>query len=60
MIDNISVLFNNSKLVNAFKRKGKLDVIDRDSSNIEEAKAKVQAIIDSGAKKRAKRKKHDE
>lgn len=42
------------------RRRKKIDTIDNQSSSasIEEAKAKVQAIIDSGAMKRKKIKRH--
>ena len=39
------------------RRKKKINEIDWNSSSIEDAKAKVQSIIDAGAKKRKKNKK---
>jgi regulator of PEP synthase PpsR (kinase-PPPase family) len=54
MIENIGVLINNRKQRGIFGKKKKIDVIDSDSSSIEEAKAKVYAIINEGKKKQEK------
>lgn len=54
MIENISVLFDNSKIVNAIRKKNKIENIKPSSESIEEAKAKVQKILDSGSSKRRK------
>ena len=42
------------ELVGNHRSSKKIDVISNSSTNIENAKAKVQAIIDSGAMKRKK------
>lgn len=54
MIENIEVLINNRKQRGIFRKKKKIDVIDTNSSSIEEAKAKVYAIINEGKKKEKK------
>lgn len=57
MIENIGALIGNSKLVGSIRRrKDSIDTISR-SANIEEAKAKVQKILEEGRIKRRKRKK---
>lgn len=57
MIENIGALIGNSKLVGSIRRrKYSIDTISR-SANIEEAKAKVQKILEEGRVKRRKRKK---
>lgn len=56
------MILNIRELVNNRRNSKKIDVISNSSTNIEDAKAKVQAIIDSGVMKRKKihrRKKHD-
>ncbi len=49
MIENISSLFSSPKKV--FKSKKKIDVIDSRSHSVEEAKAKVDAILQANSKK---------
>lgn len=57
MIENIGALIGNSKLVGSIRRrKDSIDTISR-STSIEEAKAKVQKILEEGRVKRRKRKK---
>ena len=60
MIENISALFGNSKLVNSGRRKNKIAVIHPSSDSIDIAKAKVAAILEEGAKKRKKKKSTDD
>ena len=57
MIENIGALIGNSKLVGSIRRrKDSIDTISR-SANIEEAKAKVQKILEEGRIKSRKSKK---
>lgn len=49
MIENISTLVGNSKIVDSFRRRKNIIDIQPSESSIEEAKAKVQRIIDEGA-----------
>lgn len=57
MIENIGALIGNSKLDGSIRRrKDSIDTISR-STSIEEAKAKVQKILEEGRAKRRKRKK---
>lgn len=56
MIENISTLVSNSKLVNSIRRRKNIVDVTPTSESIEEAKAKVQRILDDGAKKRRKKK----
>lgn len=51
------MILNIGELINNRRSNRKIDVISNNSASIEDAKAKVQAIIDSGAKKRKKLKK---
>lgn len=55
MIENIQTLVSNSKLVEAIRRRKKIDNITPSESSLEEAKAKVQKILEEGAKKRKKK-----
>lgn len=57
MIENISTLVGNSKLVNSIRRRKNIIDIPPSESSIEEAKARVQKILDDGAVKRRKKKK---
>ena len=57
MIENISTLVGNSKIVTGIRRRKNIKNIPPSSSSIEEAKAKVQEIIDKGVNKRKKKKK---
>jgi broad-specificity NMP kinase len=54
MIENISTLVGNSKLVDSIRRRKNLVDIKPSESSIEEAKARVQRIIDNGRKKKRK------
>lgn len=56
MIENISELFSNSKIVNSIRKRRKINDIQPSESSLEEAKAKVQRILKDGRKKRKKRK----
>ncbi len=60
MIENISTLVGNSKLVSSIRRRKNIIDIPPSSGSIEEAKAKVQRILDEGAAKRRKKKKSSE
>ena len=55
MIENISTLFGNSKVVNNLRRRNNIRNVTPSESSIEEAKAKVQQIIETGSKKRKKK-----
>lgn len=59
MIENISALVGNSKIVSSIRRRKNIIDIPPSESSIEEAKAKVQKIIKNGAKKRRKKKSSD-
>ena len=48
------MILNIRELVGNHRSSKKIDVISNSSANIEDAKAKVKAIIDSGAMKRKK------
>ena len=56
MIENISTLVGNSKLVSSIRRRKNIIDTPPSSDSIEEAKAKVQKILDEGASKRSKKK----
>lgn len=56
MIENISTLVGKSKLVNSIRRRKNIVDTPPSSDSIEEAKAKVQKILDEGAAKRRKKK----
>lgn len=56
MIENISTLFANSKIVNSIRRRKNIIDISPSQTSLEEAKARVQQIIDEGASKRRKKK----
>lgn len=60
MIENISVLFGNSKLVNSGRRKNQIETIRSGGDSIDIAKAKVAAILKEGSKKRMKKKSTDD
>lgn len=60
MIENISTLVGKSRLVNSIRRRKSIIDIPPSSGSIEEAKAKVQKIINDGATKRCKKKKSSE
>ena len=60
MIENISVLFGNSKLVNSGRGKNQIETIHPSSDSIAIAKAKVAAILKEGSKKRKKKKSTDD
>ena len=55
MIENISTLVSNSKVVNRIRRRKNIEDVIPSTSSIEEAKAKVQKILDAGSKKRKKK-----
>ena len=57
MIENISTLVGKSKLVSSIRRRKNIIDTPPSSESIEEAKAKVQMILDKGAAKRSKKKK---
>ena len=59
MIENISTLIGNSKIVNTIRRRRNIIDISPSQSSIEEAKARVQKIIDDGSKKRKKNKRDE-
>ena len=56
MIENVSALVGNSKLVSSIRRRKNILNVTPSAESIEEAKAKVQKILDDGAKKRKKKK----
>lgn len=56
MIENISTLIGNSKVVGSIRKRKNIIDIPPSSSSIEDAKAKVQKILDEGASKRRKKK----
>ena len=58
MILNIRELIDSQHNKGFVRRGKKIDDISNNSSSLEEAKAKVQSIIDSGAMKRKKVKRH--
>ena len=60
MIENISTLVGKSKLVSSIRRRTNIIDTPPSSDSIEEAKAKVQRILDEGAAKRRKKNKRDE
>lgn len=60
MIENISTLVGNSKVVNRIRRRKNIEDVIPSTSSIEEAKAKVQRILDNGAAKHRKKNKRDE
>ena len=60
MIENISTLVGKSKLVSSIRRRKNIVDIPPSSDSIEEAKARVQKILDKGSAKRRKKKKSSE
>jgi len=60
MIENISTLVGKSKLVSSIRRRKNIIDTPPSSDSIEEAKAKVQRILDEGSVKRRKKNKRDE
>lgn len=60
MIENISTLVGKSKLVSSIRRRKNIIDTPPSSESIEEAKAKVQMILNEGAAKRCKKKKTSE
>lgn len=57
MIENISTLVGNSKIIDSIRRRKNIIDIQPSESSIEEAKAKVQRIIDEGAPRRRRKNK---
>ena len=57
MIENISTLIGNSKLISSIRRRKNIIDITPSQTSIEEAKAKVQKIINEGSSRRRKKKK---
>lgn len=55
MIENISTLFSNSKFVDGIRKRKRIKNVQPSANSIEEAKAKVQKILDEGSKKRKKK-----
>lgn len=56
MIENISTLVSNSKVINSLRSRHNIKNVTPSEESIETAKAKVQAIIDAGKKKKRKKK----
>lgn len=57
MIENISTLVGNSKIVNTIRRRKNIIDTPPSSASIDEAKARVQKILDEGSGKRRRKKK---
>lgn len=55
MIENLSTLVSKSKIVDSIRRRNNIIDIEPSATSIEEAKAKVQKIIDSGRKRDKKK-----
>lgn len=60
MIENISTLVGKSKLISSIRRRKNIIDTPPSSDSIEEAKARVQRILDKGSAKRRKKKQSSE